>query len=384
MLLTVDPDGTERVLVDPMALDPSGTTTLDAWQPSKEGHLLAYQLSAGGTEESVLRVHRRRDRRAGRRPDRPRALLPGRLAARRRGVLLRAPARARPGARRARSSTTGGSGCTGVGTDPDDDVDGLRRRAGQDQLLRRLASRWTAAGWSSAPSAGTAPRNDLWLADLRAGPLERARAAGRPGGRRRQHVAARRPRRPALRVHRPRRPARPARGDRPGTTRRTRPGRDLLPEDAGGGARGLRDPRRRRARPTPVAAAALDPARGERGHRARPARPASGPATVPLPGLGLGRRAGRAARGRPRGVVRLHRPHHAVVGPPLRRARPARRRCGRPRPARSTCPRCTPGRSSYTSARRHDGAHVRALAGQGARRGRARRSSTATAASASR
>jgi prolyl oligopeptidase len=56
VLLTVDGDGTERVLVDPIALDPTGLTTLDAWQPSKEGHLLAYQLSEGGTEESVLRV----------------------------------------------------------------------------------------------------------------------------------------------------------------------------------------------------------------------------------------------------------------------------------------------------------------------------------------
>ena len=55
-----DPDrpGTrrERVLVDPIALDPTGGTTLDSWQPSKEGDLLAYQVSTGGTEESVLRV----------------------------------------------------------------------------------------------------------------------------------------------------------------------------------------------------------------------------------------------------------------------------------------------------------------------------------------
>ena len=62
VLLVVEPDPThpgqtrERVLVDPMALDPAGTTTLDAWQPSKEGDLLAYQVSTGGTEESVLRV----------------------------------------------------------------------------------------------------------------------------------------------------------------------------------------------------------------------------------------------------------------------------------------------------------------------------------------
>ncbi len=56
VLLTIDPDGTERVLIDPMDLDPEGLTTLDSWQPSKEGDRLAYLLSEGGTEESVLRV----------------------------------------------------------------------------------------------------------------------------------------------------------------------------------------------------------------------------------------------------------------------------------------------------------------------------------------
>jgi prolyl oligopeptidase len=52
------PDGetVERLLLDPMALDPTGLTTLDSWQPSVEGHLVAYQLSVGGSEESVLRV----------------------------------------------------------------------------------------------------------------------------------------------------------------------------------------------------------------------------------------------------------------------------------------------------------------------------------------
>jgi prolyl oligopeptidase len=48
--------GTERVLIDPVAIDPTGRTTLDAWQPDKEGRLLAYQLSHGGDEESLLRV----------------------------------------------------------------------------------------------------------------------------------------------------------------------------------------------------------------------------------------------------------------------------------------------------------------------------------------
>jgi prolyl oligopeptidase len=56
VLLTIDADGSERVLIDPMDLDPNGLTTLDAWQPSPNGELLAYQLSEGGTEESTIRV----------------------------------------------------------------------------------------------------------------------------------------------------------------------------------------------------------------------------------------------------------------------------------------------------------------------------------------
>jgi len=56
VLFVREADGTERVLIDPMQLDESGSTTLDAWQPSKEGDRLAYQISEGGTEESVLYV----------------------------------------------------------------------------------------------------------------------------------------------------------------------------------------------------------------------------------------------------------------------------------------------------------------------------------------
>ena len=55
-VLYVSDGSTERVLIDPMHLDATGTTTLDAWQPSKEGTRLAYQLSVGGTEESELYV----------------------------------------------------------------------------------------------------------------------------------------------------------------------------------------------------------------------------------------------------------------------------------------------------------------------------------------
>ena len=44
------------MLLDPVALDPAGLTTLDGWIPDHEGRLLAYQLSAGGDEQSVLHV----------------------------------------------------------------------------------------------------------------------------------------------------------------------------------------------------------------------------------------------------------------------------------------------------------------------------------------
>jgi prolyl oligopeptidase len=46
----------ERVLVDPMVLDPTGLTTLDAWQPDREGRRLAYQVSRRGSECADLFV----------------------------------------------------------------------------------------------------------------------------------------------------------------------------------------------------------------------------------------------------------------------------------------------------------------------------------------
>lgn len=55
-VLAVRENGRTRVLLDPLAADPSGTTVLDAWEPSWEGGLVAVQLSGGGTENSVLRV----------------------------------------------------------------------------------------------------------------------------------------------------------------------------------------------------------------------------------------------------------------------------------------------------------------------------------------
>ncbi|HVW32482.1 MAG TPA: prolyl oligopeptidase family serine peptidase, partial [Acidimicrobiia bacterium] len=51
-----DPVSGGRVLVDPATLSDDDTVTLDGWAPSPDGRLLAYLLSDAGTEESALRV----------------------------------------------------------------------------------------------------------------------------------------------------------------------------------------------------------------------------------------------------------------------------------------------------------------------------------------
>jgi prolyl oligopeptidase len=48
--------GADRVLIDPATLSPDATTALDWWYPSPDGTLLAFGLSEGGSEKSVLRV----------------------------------------------------------------------------------------------------------------------------------------------------------------------------------------------------------------------------------------------------------------------------------------------------------------------------------------
>ncbi len=55
-VLHVREGGVERPLLDVHALDPTGRTVLDGWQPSVEGDRLTYQISRDGTEESVLWV----------------------------------------------------------------------------------------------------------------------------------------------------------------------------------------------------------------------------------------------------------------------------------------------------------------------------------------
>lgn len=48
--------GTDRVAVDPNAINAAGTTALDWYYPTEDGRLLAYGLSENGSEESVLHV----------------------------------------------------------------------------------------------------------------------------------------------------------------------------------------------------------------------------------------------------------------------------------------------------------------------------------------
>ena len=170
VLLTVDPDGAERVLLDPMRIDPSGTTTLDTWQPSKEGQLLAYQLSEGGTEESVIRVidvvtGDQVDGPIDRARYSPIAWLPGGKAY---YYVRRLPADAVPPGedqfhRRVYLHQVGG--------DPDNDAlvfgEGLEK-TNYYGVSVSLDGRWLTV----SASAGTAPRNDLWLADLSASTLE--------------------------------------------------------------------------------------------------------------------------------------------------------------------------------------------------------------------
>jgi len=170
VLIVTDAEGSEHVLVDPVGLDASGTTTLDAWAPSKEGDLLAYQLSAGGTEESVLHVL---DVASGRNVDgpidrarySPVAWLPGGESFYyvRRVAPDQVPADEAQYHRRVWLHR--------VGTSPDEDAlvfgDGLDK-TNYYGVTVSMDGRWLTVG----ASAGTAPRNELWLADLGSGPLD--------------------------------------------------------------------------------------------------------------------------------------------------------------------------------------------------------------------
>ena len=241
MLYTATADGGERALIDPMQVDPSGTTTLDAWQPDKEGRLLAYQLSEGGAEESVLRVL---DVETGQDVDGPIdrcrysgvAWLPGGKAFyyTRRLAPGDVPAGEEQYHRRIYLHQTG--------TPADDDI--MIFGAGREKTNYYMASvsldgRWLIVG----AAAGTAPRNDLWLADLAASgeSAPDLRVIQRDVDA--QTTRQRRPGRPAVHLHRRRGAARAAADRRSGGA-----GGRRLAGEAPAGRRGradrLRDPGR--------------------------------------------------------------------------------------------------------------------------------------------
>ncbi|MEU1875708.1 prolyl oligopeptidase family serine peptidase [Streptosporangium sp. NPDC020072] len=166
VLYTVDPGGTERALLDPTALDPSGLTTLDSWQPDKEGRLLAYQVSVGGDEESTLYLL---DVASGERVEgpidrcrySPIAWLPGGKAF---YYVRRLPATEVPEGeeqfhRRVYLHR--------VGTSTEDDVLIFGKDMEKTNYYGVAVSR--DGRWLQiSASRGTAPRNDLWIADLAA------------------------------------------------------------------------------------------------------------------------------------------------------------------------------------------------------------------------
>jgi len=168
VLYTAAPGDGERVLIDPMRLDETGTTTLDEWEPDHDGRLLAYQVSRGGDEESLLRVM---DIATGADVDGPIdrcrytqvAWLPGGKAfyySRRLAPEL-LPEGEEQYHRRVYLHR--------IGTAAADDV--MVFGAGLDKtsyfsLSTSRDGRWLIVG----AAAGTAPRNDLWIADLTAAP----------------------------------------------------------------------------------------------------------------------------------------------------------------------------------------------------------------------
>ncbi len=164
VLTVIDPGTEPRVLLDPMQIDPSGATTLDSWQPSKEGEFIAYQLSEGGSEESVLRVlnvatSELVDGPIDRARYSPVAWLPGGKSfyyVRRLSADLIPEAEAQYHRRIYLHQ---------LGSDPSTDIEIFG--SGRDMtnyygVSVSMDGRWLII----SAAAGTAPRNDIWLADL--------------------------------------------------------------------------------------------------------------------------------------------------------------------------------------------------------------------------
>ncbi|PSK98127.1 prolyl oligopeptidase [Murinocardiopsis flavida] len=152
--------GGRRVLFDPAAFDPSGGTTLDAWEASPDGRHVAVQTSSGGVERGELRVL---DTATGRTVEAPIG-----------------------GVRYSHVAWLPGTGSPAFYYVRRDGADGRRGvwlhriSADADVLVHACAAPRTVPGvrvrrgrWLIVTeSHGTGHRNDLWLADLDAGPAE--------------------------------------------------------------------------------------------------------------------------------------------------------------------------------------------------------------------
>ncbi|WP_307787692.1 prolyl oligopeptidase family serine peptidase [Micromonospora ureilytica] len=157
VLLTVDPSGAERVLLDPLLLDPTGLTVLESWYVAPLGDRLAYKTSRGGDEESFLYVV---DIATG-------TQLEGPIGGVRHGALAWLPdgtayyyVRRRPG------DTSRRVHLHRVGTEPDrNDVvvfgDGMPDTTDYG-ILVSADGHWLSLG----ASQGTESRSDVWLGDL--------------------------------------------------------------------------------------------------------------------------------------------------------------------------------------------------------------------------
>ncbi|HVD16222.1 MAG TPA: prolyl oligopeptidase family serine peptidase [Actinomycetota bacterium] len=163
-VLLVREGDAERVLIDPSTLSDDDTVTLDGWVPSIEGDRLAFWLSQGGDEEASLSVM---DVASG-------AVIDGPIDRTRYCPLAWLPGGERfyYGRRLPASAVPEGEDRFHrriwlhlVGTDPDGDelVFGEGRDKTEYHLLDISADgRWLLVG----AALGTAPRNDLYIADL--------------------------------------------------------------------------------------------------------------------------------------------------------------------------------------------------------------------------
>src|SRR6476646_2340108 len=57
LLKSAEDLASERVLLDPNQLDPSGKTTIDFYEPSLDGRLVAVSLSENGSEDGTLHIY---------------------------------------------------------------------------------------------------------------------------------------------------------------------------------------------------------------------------------------------------------------------------------------------------------------------------------------